>query len=222
MSSSGPVGGPVGGIDAIFADDRLRRAAAAAEAGDVAGIRALGPLDLDAVQPAGPNLLMYEIAAGHEVAVRALLDAGADPNALTPRGSSPMLVAATAEDPRWLGILLDHGGDPDLKNRFGEPLLTLVVPYGRWESMLLLLDRGARIDATGPSEQTATARLGALHQFDRVDVMLDRGADPARADAHGLKLADFVVQKVTPGSPQEPWRRRVAERIGVSLPDPLD
>jgi hypothetical protein len=82
--------------------------------------------------------------------------------------------------------------------------------------MLLLLDRGARIDETGPSGQTATARLGALHQFDRVSVMLDRGADPEHADVNGLKLRDFVVQRMTPGSPQEPWRDQVAARIGAS------
>jgi hypothetical protein len=86
--------------------------------------------------------------------------------------------------------------------------------------MLLLLDRGAQIDATGPSEQTATFRLGALHQFDHVEVMLDRGADPDRADAHGLTLRSFVLQRTTPGSPQDPARRRVAERIGVTLPPP--
>jgi uncharacterized protein len=220
MSNGTPIpqGPRIPPVADVFADDRLRRAAAAAEAGDVERIRALAPVDLDAVQPTGANLLMYEIAVRNETAVRTLLDAGADPNVLTPQGASPMLVAGTAEDPSWLGILLDHGGDPDLKNQAGEPLLTLIVPYGRWDNMLFLLDRGAQIDAAGPSEQTATFRLGALHQFDRVDVMLDRGADPAHADVNGLALRDFVLQKTPPGSPQESWRRQVAERIGVTLP----
>jgi ankyrin repeat protein len=211
-------------VSEVFADERLRRAAAAAEGGDPAQTRAtiLGdapttkaPVELDAVQPSGVNLLMYEIVARNETAVRTLLDAGADPNALTPEGASPMLVAGTAQDPRWLGLLLDSGGDPDLKNQFGEPLLTSLVPYGRWETMLFLLDRGAKIDATGPSGQTAMFRLGSLHQFDRVYAMLDRGADPALADAHGLTLSSFVVQRVPPDSPQQPWQKRVAERLGL-------
>lgn len=216
--STGPSTSRVPPVSEVFLDDGHRRAAAAAEAGDVAQLRAIAAsgVDLDAVVPADVNLLMYEILARNETAARALLDAGADPNALTPRSASPMLAAGASEDPRWLGLLLDKGGDPNLKHRSGEPLLTLLVPFGQWDNMQLLLERGARIDETGPSGQTATLLLGTLHQFDRVHAMLERGADPALADENGLQLRDFVLQRVTPGSPQEPWRDRVAERIGVS------
>jgi ankyrin repeat protein len=208
----------------VFADERLRRVAAAAEAGDAAQVKAqmkaqgLSPSDLDAVQPAGVNLLMYEISVRNETAVRTLLDAGADPNVMTPEGLSPMLIAGAADDPRYLGLLLDKGGDPNLKTPPGEPLLVQLVPYGRWDNMIALLDHGADIDKAGPSGQTAAFRLGALHQFDRVHALLERGADPALADEHGLRLASFVVQKTPPDSPQEEWRRRVAQRIGVTLP----
>ncbi|EYF05452.1 ankyrin repeat domain-containing protein [Chondromyces apiculatus] len=200
----------------VFADEDLRRAAALAEAGDAAQIRALRIFDLDAVQPSGVNLLMYEIAACNEVAVRTLIDAGADPNALTATGASPMLVAGASEDPRWLEVLLEKGGDPNLKNQFDEPLLTLLVPYGRWDNTQLLLDRGARIDETGPAKQTATYLYATLHQFDRVHALLERGADPTRTDVNGLGLRDFVRQRIPPGSPQEPWRERVMARIGAS------
>lgn len=213
-------GTPIPPVSEVFLDDGSRRVAAAAEAGDAARVRAIAAsasprVDLDAVAPAGVNLLMYAIVTQHEIAARTLLDAGADPNALTPQGSSPMLVAGINEDPRWLALLLDRGGDPDLKNQYGEPLLTLLVPHGRWENMLLLLDRGAKIDAAGPSGQTATFRLGALHQFDRVFALLERGADPTLTDKNGLQLRAFVAQPVTPGSPQEGWRDRVAARIGA-------
>jgi ankyrin repeat protein len=219
VTSNGPSTRGVPPVAEVFPDDGHRRAAAAAEAGDAAQLRVLAAarVDLDAVAPAGVNLLMYELVKSNETAVRALLDAGADPNALTPLGASPMLVAGSSEDPRWLGLLLDKGGDPNLKNPSGEPLLTQLVPYGQWDNMLLLLDRGARIDETGPSGQTATFRLGTLHQFDRVHAMLERGADPTIADVNGLQLRDFVVQRVPPDSPQIPWRQRVADRIGVSL-----
>jgi ankyrin repeat protein len=203
-------------VSEVFADDRLRQAAAAAEAGDVAQIRALGRVDLDAVQPSGVNLLMYEVAARNETAVRALLEAGANPNALTPNGASPMLLAGAIEESRWLAMLLDNGGDPNLTNGFGEPLLPLLVLEGNWDNVLLLLDRGAKIDEAGPSGQTATFRLGGLHQFDRVHAMLDRGADPTRADINGVRLHDFIRQPVPADSPQVAWRKRVADRIGVS------
>ena len=205
----------------VFTSDGLRRAAAAAEAGDVAQLRAIvasapPPVDLDEVVASGVNLLMYEIVAQNETAVRALLDAGADPNALTPQGASPMLVAGTDQDPRWLRLLLDHRGDPDLKNQFGNPLLALIVASCQWANMVLLLDRGAAIDAANATGQTATMRLGALHQWEHVDAMLERGADPSLEDANGLTLRDFLKQRLPPDSPQEPWRERVAARIGAS------
>lgn len=205
----------------VFTSDGLRRAAAAAEAGDVAQLRAIvasgpPPVDLNEVVAAGVNLLMYEIVAQNETAVRALLDAGADPNALTPQGASPMLVAGSDQDPRWIRLLLDHRGDPDLKNQFGNPLLAMVVAYSPWATMVALLDRGAAIDATNATEQTATMRLAALHQWEHVDAMLERGADPTLADANGLTLRDFLKQRLPPDSPQEPWRERVASRIGAA------
>jgi len=199
----------------VFTSAGLRAAAAAAEAGDVARLRAI-VVDLDEVVAAGVNLTMYEIVAQNEVAVRALLDAGADPSALTPQGASPMLVAGTSEDRRWLRLLLDHRGDPDLKNQFGNPLLAMLVAGGPWDNLVLLLDRGAAIDAVNATGQTATMRLGALHQWDHVHAMLERGADPTLKDANGLTLRDFLTQRLPPGSPQEPWRDRVAARLGAS------
>jgi ankyrin repeat protein len=205
----------------VFTTDGLRRAAAAAETGDVALLRTIvasgpPPVDLDEVVASGVNLLMYEIVAQNETAVRALLDVGADPNALTPQGASPMLVAGTDPDPRWLRLLLDHRGDPDLKNQFGNPLLAMVVASCQWPNLFLLLDRGAAIDAANATGQTATMRLGALHQWDQVHAMLERGADPTLKDANGLALRDFLTQRLPPDSPQEPWRDRVAARIGAS------
>lgn len=213
--------GPIPPADEVFADEGLRRAAAAAERGDVAGIRALGPISLDRGSPSGANLLMYEIAARNETAVRALLDAGADPNHRTAEGASPMMAAGITDDPRFLGLLLDKGGDPNLRSSDpgGEPLLTLLVAYGRWDNMLVLLDRGADLEATGPSGQTAAFRLATLYQFDRVDGLLERGANPEHADVNGLALRAFVAHPLPPDSAQEPWRRRVAARIGLALPD---
>jgi len=208
----------------VFEDEGLRQAAAAAERGDVEAIRALGPIDLNAVSSSGANLLMFEIVAQNETAVRALLDAGADPNHVTKdEGASPMMAAAISNDPRWLNLLLDKGGNPNLRTggKPGDPLLTLLVYYGRWENMLVLLDRGADIEATSPTGETAAFRLASLYQFDHVYELLERGADPAHADLNRLTLKVFVAKPLPQDSPQEPWRKRVAERIGLEL-EPTD
>jgi len=140
-------------LDVVFPDQRLQAMGAAAERGDVAKIKALlaasqldpqGPVDINAVSAPGANLLMYEIAARNEVAQRALLDAGADPNYLTPKGDSPMLAAAFTENPRELQLLLDHGGDPNLKDVRGEPLLIQTIFAGRWNQVDLPPPRGRK------------------------------------------------------------------------------
>jgi hypothetical protein len=197
----------------VFQDEGLRKAAALAEAGDVAGLRALN-IDLDAMAPGNVNLLMYYLTAQNEVAVRALLEAGAGPNVLSPSGTSPMLTAAVADDSKWLTLLLDHGGDPNLENLEKEPLITRLAYFGAWDNILLLLDRGADINATGPSGKTVTYLFGALYQFDRVYALLERGADPTILTAHGLDLKGFVEMRVPADSQQVEWQKKVAERLG--------
>lgn len=198
----------------VFEDPALRRAAAAAEAGDVAQLRAID-VDLDTMAPGNVNLLMYEITAENEVAIRALLDAGANPNVLTPSGASPLMLSAIKPDSRFLALLLDKGGDPNLLDQAKEPILTQLVFHQQWDNILLLLDRGADINKTGPSGQTAAYLFGSLHQFDRVHALLERGADPNVKTAAGLDLRTFVTQRVAPDSPQASWQKKVAERIGI-------
>ncbi len=198
-----------------FVDEGLRRAAAAAEAGDLVQLRAMVDLDLDKIEPSGVSLLIYEITVGNAIAVRTLLDAGANPNVVTPAGVSPMWAAALMPDQTFLRLLLDKGGDPNLEDQRKEPLLTRLVFFDQWDNMLLLLDRGARIDAHGPSGQTAAYLFGTLHQFDRVYALLERGADPTMKTISGVELQNFVTQPVPDDSPQAPWQKKVAERIGV-------
>ncbi len=198
----------------VFQDEVLKKAAALAEAGDVAGLRALN-IDLDVMAPGNVNLLMYELTAANEVAVRALLEAGSNPNVLSPSGTSPMLSAAVAEDSKLLTVLLDHGGDPNLENLQKEPLITRLAYFDAWDNILLLLDRGADINATGPSGKTVTYLFGGLHQFDRVYALLERGADPTILTAKGVELKGFVKQRVPADSPQVEWQKKVADRLGI-------
>ncbi|HRI67023.1 MAG TPA: hypothetical protein PK156_22415 [Polyangium sp.] len=198
-----------------FEDPGLRRAALAAEAGDLAQLRVMKDVDLDTIERSGISLLVYEITAGNELAVRTLLAAGANPNVLAPSGTSAMFAAGVTPDSKFLRLLLDNGGDPNLEDQRKEPLLTRLVYFDQWDNLLLLLDRGAQIDAVGPSGQTAALMFGSLHQFDHVYALLERGADPTIQDVNGLQLSNFVNQRVAPDSPQASWQKKVAERIGL-------
>lgn len=207
----------------VFPDPRLQAAARAAARGDAPKIRDIvarsasdpaGPVDLDAASPSGANLLMYAILTRSEVAVRTLLEVGADPNHLTPRGDSPLLAAATTDEPRFLGLLLDHGGNPNLKTRRGEPLLLQVITYLSWGSLLFLLDRGANIDAADALGQTAVLMLARLNQYEQVHRLLARGADPLLVDVTRVTLRALAARPLPwKDSPEEAWRKRVLERL---------
>jgi len=203
----------------VFPDKRYVSAARAAERGDVAAVRiALGDAGVDDVSPGGENLLMYEISARNETAVRALLDASANPNHLTPMGLSPMVTAGDAEGRAYLLLLLGKGGNPSLRNQHDEPLVHRLVFHGQWENIHLLLERGADINAVDGLGHTALLRLVASNQFDEAIQFLDRGADPDIVGKDGVTVRRLVETSLdAPESPQSEWRKRLAERLGVKL-----
>ncbi|WP_281314915.1 ankyrin repeat domain-containing protein [Polyangium sp. y55x31] len=205
---------------AVFPSERLREAAAAAERGDVATLRALVArgADLDEVAPSDVTLLMYEIVAKNETAVRALLAAGANPNVLTNIGTSPMLVAATSPDPRFLVLLLDNGGDPNLENQKGVPLAHQALNFGQWQNLGILFDHGVPVDVKNKMEQTPALRLAYLNRYDEVHKLLDRGADADAKDQVGLSVRKLAEKPIPAAdSPLEGWRRKVAERLGIPV-----
>jgi ankyrin repeat protein len=211
-------------LDVVFPDKRLQAIGEAAERGDLAKVKALiaaseldprGSVDIDAVSTPGANLLMYEIAARNEVAQRVLLDAGANPNHLTPKGDSPMLAAAFTEDSRELRLLLARGGDPNLRDVRGEPLLIKTIFAGRWNNVDLLLEKGAEIDGANASGQTPVFVLVNIGQWEQVLRFLDRGANPDVADSTRRTLRDVVRRaKLPPDSPHAAAYAEVVERLG--------
>ena len=214
---------PLPPANEVFPTERLREAAAAAERGDVATLRALVErgADLDEVTPSNVNLLMYELVAQNETAVRALLAAGANPNVLTKIGTSPMLVAATSPEPRFLVLLLDNGGDPNLKNEKEVPLAHQALNFGQWANLGILFDRGVPVDVKNKMEQTPALRLAYLNRYEEVHGLLDRGADPDAKDQVGLSVRKLAEKPVPAAdSPLEAWRRKVAERLGIPVDQP--
>src|SRR3954453_23156550 len=69
------------------------------------------PADADADNDRDVRPLHSAPAAGDHDAVRALLEAGADPNVRQQGGYTPLLQAAHADDPELTGMLLEHGAD---------------------------------------------------------------------------------------------------------------
>ncbi len=139
----------------------------AAAAGDVARLGELLAAGVSPSAPAADGFLPLHLAAyfGQREAARALLDAGADPNAPAaghPSGVAPLASAVA-------------GGDRGL--------------------IELLLERGAAPDPTQAGGFTPLQAAAARGDRDLCRRLLDAGADPRRADDAGRTAADHAADR---------------------------
>jgi uncharacterized protein len=110
--------------------------------------------------------------------VRLLIDAGADPNALTagrggqigPGSETPLHYAASSDDVDVAEALIEGGADIEVPDgSIGTPLDN-AVGYGCWHVARLLVARGARVDEAW--------HAGALGMLGRLEEILGSGAAP--------------------------------------------
>jgi hypothetical protein len=111
--------------------------------------------------------------------VNLLVDAGADPNALTTGGGSdtpgpgsetPLHYAASSDDVDVAAALVDRGADLETPGgSIGTPLDN-AVGYGCWHVARFLVMRGARVDKVW--------HAGALGMLTRLDELLLPDIDP--------------------------------------------
>ena len=108
--------------------------------------------------------------------VRLLIDAGADPNALTtsqgaqpgPGSETPLHYAASSDDADVAAALIDAGADIEVPDgSIGTPLDN-AVGYGCWQVARLLVARGARVNKAW--------HAAALGMLARLETLL--GSDP--------------------------------------------
>jgi hypothetical protein len=152
--------------------------------------------------------------------MKQLLNVGADLNAkMTRRRVSAVNLAAGADDPKFLKVLLEHGGgNLDLANVDGYSPLQIAVQQDRPESVKLLLKYGADIHRSGGVGRSSTAAETAvkLNRFDIAVYMLEQGYN------HDLqRLARLSEGSLNPDSDQNQWKLKLHEMLkqqGVKFP----
>ncbi len=121
-----------------------------------------------AVDPqSGLTALMEAGSQNHQELVRALLNAGSDPQEVDRDGADALMHAAGSAGPEVLRDLLDAGATPQGADRHGRTALHRLAARDAWESTELLLSRGADLEATTLDGLMIAARCGARNVLQR-------------------------------------------------------
>jgi ankyrin repeat protein len=166
---------------------------------------------------AGVTPIRSGAASGDLETVKSLLEAGAkaddsrrsnDPRAadIAAGFRTPLMWAAYHNDVRMVGLLLQHGADPNQSTYFGNPLSQACWKDG-FEAAVVLIDRGANVNA-----RDAVAGFTPLHwaagdeslRPHLVKLLLGSGADPNATGGETVGALGLV--------PQTP--RLIAEKRG--------
>lgn len=114
-----------------------------------------------------------------------VLLAGLPPNLMNQKGDSLLILAAYHGHVEVAGLLLDAGADAEIVNDRGQTALAAAAFQGDARVIALLLDRGAQVDSP-PGGRTAFMIAAMFNRLDIMQLLRERGADPAARDADGL------------------------------------
>lgn len=233
LSASQPRSRHQAALERAFPDPRAQALAIAAERGDAAEVRRLmqdegvNPDVIFGGQNGGMPLLAWPIYSKSPEGLRAMLAAGADPNAKksfesqnggTRFHGNAMVLAAEQKDPTYLGILLDHGGDLDTRNGNGEPLLFhAFIKQNQWRNVQLLVERGADVNANVSLGRTIVEIYASRGGFMMVHWLLEHGADPSRQFVDGKPVQKPDSRTIDsifwhPGDPADSTWQRECQR----------
>ncbi|QKW58991.1 ankyrin repeat domain-containing protein [Stenotrophomonas sp. NA06056] len=232
------------GADGYFEGAALRLAIAA-ESGDAEAIRHL--VKDEGVNPDkafsmrdGIPLIAWPLRARNIEGLKVLLDVGADPNARESKQmngelikfDNAMVYAAKMDDPRFLELLLKHGGDPNTRNVNNETLLFQAFISGnQWKNVQTLVNHGADVNGSNRrslEDDTVLSWYTGRGGFDYAYWLLEHGADPTIPEhasessgksARQLMVEDIYWEITTPDN--LPWQKKCQQwLIERNIPRP--
>lgn len=174
---------------------------AAAAKGDVAAIAALAAGDRDGLARRdgnGRTPLHVATFLKQREAIKALIKAGSGTAALDRQKYDAVTIAAVADDPQTLKMLLDNGASAKLTTSvYDGTALIAAAHLGHEECVRLLIQHGAPLDHVNNLRWTAAIEAvvlgdgGKRHQ-QTLQYLIDAGANTKLADASGKTPLDHA------------------------------
>lgn len=171
--------------------------------------------------------LLWTMLKKNKAGFRYLLEHGADPNvqisAGTNSGQSVMSFSALADDPEYLDLVLQHGGNPNLidPKRGITPIFQSIHSYNV-SNVRRLIAAGANLNFIGTRGQTPAIEAAIISQHEMVFYILKAGADPTIKDNLKATVIDWVTSdRIDPKSKVSEWRAKTLELLkakGVEIP----
>ncbi|KAF7505418.1 hypothetical protein GJ744_000964 [Endocarpon pusillum] len=129
------------------------------------------------------------------IIITRLLKAGVDVNAFSGSSPTPLGEAARYGCLEAVQLLLEAGADVNIKDNYGDRPLHAASSV---DVVVLLLERGADIDALGQHNQSVMVRVANKGWKDKsaeiiVQRLLERGANPTAQDDFGRTALDYSV-----------------------------
>ena len=128
---------------------------------------------------------------GHEKLARDLISRGAEVNARSPNGSTPLMLAAREGRESLTKVLLESGADPKLKSDWGDNALTLAMRYDHYRlGKMISTPEEFEIAVKAPKESFGDASRSAAAPGDIEDLLRQIRA----AEAEGKPTAALRKQ----------------------------
>lgn len=139
-------------------------------------------------------------AATEPAKVRVLLNAGADANAASAQGRTPLMVAAAAGAIESARLLMAKGADVKARDKAGATAALLAAANGHEELTRMLVERGADVNAVDAAGFTLLHSAAAHMPPPMVRWLLARGAKPDLANTDGGRVpkGEIALKGLTP------------------------
>jgi hypothetical protein len=124
--------------------------------------------------------------------VAACLANGADKNALSPRGGTPLTLAASAGHLDVIKMLLRSGANPNLADRRGKTPLMHAVGHDWLDTVEMLLSAGADVNLGNTTWGPPIAYAALRNNRAMFDLLLAAGGDPSAPGHEGKTATEWL------------------------------